>query len=217
MDRLKTDAEYNYQVELTPDRDMPKGHRGFGFTPDDTEVEALQKILNGYIDASTPDKAIEFSNHKMEFSITFLDSFILILTDKKSMIQAYYDEVEKQLEAVNHRMIKPHVEGRVLSMEEKLELYDIQEKLLIQRRSLKDTVSALRVNIENLEKSRNFILGMNQRKYTPKTDRFKNDDNYQLGKVPRETSVAPRQLVETERDTTVSRVLTNGNKLKKEN
>ena len=211
MGMFKSDADYNYQVDLLPDRDMPPGHTGFGFTAGDTEVEALGKILDAYMDTSSPESIFEFQHHKLEFSITFLDSMILILSDKRAIVEAYYDEVEKQLEAVNHRILKPYVDGRVLTNEEKLDIYNQNETLLVQRRNLKDTIAVLKVNIENLEKSRNFIFGMNQRKYTPKTDKFKNDDRYQLGKVSR-TQVAPAKLkpVHHEEDeTSITKVVAN--------
>ena len=209
MGRFKSDAEYNYQVELLPDRSMPDGHTGFGFTSHDTEVEVLNKILDAYIDTSSPEEIFKFQNHKLEFSVTFLDSIILILTDKRTIVQSYYDEVEKQLEAVNHRILKPYVDGRVLTKDDKLEIYDEQEKLLVQRRNLKDTIAVLKVNIDNLEKSRNFILGMNQRKYTPKTDKFKNDDRYQLGKVSKQTHVNQASLepIERECETSVATIV----------
>ena len=186
---FKSDADYNYQVELLPDREMPSGHTGFNFNDTDTEVTALNKILDAYIDTSSIESVGNFQHHKMEFSITFLDSMILILSRKKATVQSYYDEVEKQLEAINHRILKPYVDGRVLTDQEKLDIYSQYETLLIQRRNLKDTIAILKVNVENFEKSRNFILGMNQRKYTPKTDKFKNDDRYQLGKIPKSTRV----------------------------
>lgn len=186
MIKFKSDADYNYQVELTPDRDMPVGHKGFNFDIQDTEVNVLKKVLDAYIDTSDMSTIMEFTNHKLDFSIIFIDAMILILSDKRAIIQAYFDEVDKQLEAINHRMIKPYVDGRVLAKEEKLEIYDMQEELLVERRNLKDTIAVLKVIVENLEKSRNFILGMNQRKYTPKTDKFKNDADYQLGKEPKE-------------------------------
>ena len=216
---FKSDADYNYQIDLLPDRDIPSGHTGFGFTENDTEVDAISKILDAYIDTSSPESIFEFQHHKMEFSVTFLDSMILILSDKKATVQAYYDEVEKQLEAVNHRVLKPYVDGRVLTNEEKLDIYDQNEKLLVQRRNLKDTIAVLKVNVENLEKSRNFILGMNQRKYTPKTDKFKNDDRYQLGKISRTTQVAPAKQLgqirhECDDDTSITKVIANFNPAK---
>ena len=191
MDMFKPDTEYSCQIELLPDRDIPKGHEGFGFTEKDTEVDALTKILDKYIDVSDINKAVSFCNHKIDFSVTFLDSLIIILSDKKATMQAYYEEVDKQHEAINHRMIKPYVDGRMLTNEEKLEVYNMLEKLLVERRNLKDAIALLKVNIENLEKSRNFILGMNQRKYTPKTERFKNDSRFQLGKSKENNKLEP--------------------------
>lgn len=213
---FKTDAEYNYQVDLLPDRDIPVGHTGFDFNPNDTEVDALIKILDAYIDTSSPEKIFEFQHHKLDFSITVLDSMILILSGKKTMVQVYYDEVERQLEAINHRIIKPHIEGRVITTEEKLDIYNQNEALLVRRRNLKDTIAVLKVNIENLEKSRNFILGMNQRKYTPKTNRFKNDDRYQLGKIPRDTyiSTSPKITKICHEDGSVSKINTTINQIK---
>lgn len=182
MVEFKKDSEYSTPISLTPTRDLPEGHKGFQFSKEDNEVSVVQKILDGYIDTSSMETILSFYDHKIDFGVTFIDSMIIVLTDKCTIIQAQYDEIEKQLEAISHRMIKPFIDGSTTSNSEKLEIYEQQEQLLIQRRSLKDSIAVLRVCIENFENTRNFILGMSKRKYTPQTEKFKNDERFQLGR-----------------------------------
>lgn len=183
---FKSDTEYGIQIELTPDRDLPIGHKGFNLDETDTEVTALQKILDKYIDTSSSEAMLEFNDHKVDFSVVFIDSIVKICEIKCAEMESVFDEVNKQIDAINHRILKPYVDGKALTIENKMEIYDMYEELLIQRRRLKDSIAALKVFIDNSKKSRNYILGMNQRKYTPKTDKFKNDADYQLGKEPKE-------------------------------
>lgn len=185
MVEFKKDSDYSTPISLTPVRDLPEGHKGFQFNKDNSEVEALQKILDAYIDTSSMESMLSFYEHRIDFGVTFIDSMIIMMTDKRSVVQAQYDDIEKQLEAISHRMIKPFIDGTMPTNAEKLEIYEQQERLLIQRRNLKDLIAVLKVSIENFENTRNFILGMSKRKYTPQTEKFKNDERFQLGRRSR--------------------------------
>lgn len=182
MVAFKKDSAFNTPLSLAPDRELPVGHNGFNFNECTDEISALQAIIDEYIDTTSLETILTFYEHKIDFSVTFIDSLILILSKKYSLIHEQYDETEKQLEAISHRMIKPFIDGGTTTNAEKLEIYEQQEHLLIQRRNLKDSIAVLKVCIENFENARNFVLGMSKRRYTPQTDKYKNDDRFQLGK-----------------------------------
>lgn len=175
--KFKTDEEYNYRISLDENRSLPQGHE-VGLTGEDTDVSAIMKILDSYIDTSTPDTTITFINHKLDFSVTVLDSMCIILRDKVRDVEAQFIESEKELEDISHKMTRAYLVGKTFTSHEKVEMFNIQQELFIRRRDLKDTLTAMKVVMENLEKSRNFILGMNRRQYNPKSERFKDDPEY---------------------------------------
>lgn len=180
MDIFKPDKDFGVNISLTEDRSLPKGHKIFNLQYTDTEVDAIKKILDKYINTSTLDSACELNNHKIDFSITFLDSMIIIMTKKFEETEKYLKDVESELNDISHRIIKPTLSGNPLTKEEKIKIFDMQEELLVYRRNLKDSISIQKVFIENLEKTRNFILSMNQRMYTPKSERFQNDSEFYI-------------------------------------
>lgn len=180
MDIFKPDKDFGVNISLTEDRSLPKGHKIFNLQYTDTEVDAIKKILDKYVNTSTLESACELNNHKIDFSITFLDSMIIIMTKKFEETEKYLKDVESELNDINHRIIKPTLSGNPLTKEEKIKIFDMQEELLVYRRNLKDSISIQKVFIENLEKTRNFILSMNQRMYTPKSERFQNDSEFYI-------------------------------------
>lgn len=177
---FKTDEEYGYQVSLTEDRDFVAGHN-FGFNKTDTEVTVLQKIMDAYIDTTDIESATKFMSHKLDFSISFLDTICLILMEKIQEISALYDEIERQIQDVAHRISKSHLSGCTCTNEEKIEIFDLQTELYAHRRDIKDGLTSMRVLLENMERSRNFFLGMNRRQYNPKSERFNGNPDYQCG------------------------------------
>ena len=179
MARFKTDEEYGYNINFTKDRHLPAGH-DFNITNHDDEVSALEKILNGYFDVSSIEKASELTNYKMDFGIVFLDSIIQILSKKYSIVNEYAEELDKQTSDMSHKMTIPYLSGQTISKEEKLEAYETLEKIYVQRRKIKDTLSILRVTIENFEKTRNFIVSMNRRQYSPKSKKFHGDKSFRI-------------------------------------
>lgn len=179
---FKTDKEYGFVVDLKDERGLPEGH-SLCFDDCCSDVRALQKILDMYIDVSSRESIESANDHKMDFALNFIDSMIVIMRNKNVVALNSLNEVEAELNDVNHRIVKPTLSGRTLSKEEKLEIYDLQEELLIQRRRIKDIFTIQKVFIENMEKTRNFILSMNQRFYSPKSDRFKEDKNFYMDKI----------------------------------
>lgn len=197
MDRLKTDDEYGYVVDLKYDRELPAGHT-INIKNISTEIDALKKMFDRYMDTSTIEKACDIASHKIDFSVSFLDPMIIIMNSKMIETMKYLDDVEVQLQDISHRIIKPSLSGKVMSKEEKLKIYDMQEELLLRRRNLKDALSMQKVFIDNMEKTRNFNLSMNQRKYRPKSERFQPDPDFYIGKA------ADKYKEETRVDTSVS-------------
>jgi hypothetical protein len=139
--------------------------------------------MNKFMDTSSIESARRIPSQKIDFSISVLDTMILIATKKLAEITKYYEDIELQLADLSHRVIKPKIIGENMTKEEKLNIYDIYEDLLISRRELKDAMSMLKILIENTEKTRNFNLSMNQRMYRPKSDRFKDNPNFYMDKV----------------------------------
>lgn len=171
---FKSDKEYGYQISLSDDRPFPPGHE-LGFTNDDTEVTVIQKILDAFIDTTNADSISEFANYKLEFSLSVLDPFCIVLTKKIADISKELEELGTQEADIHHLMTRPYLAGTTITSTEKVAIYDKHEAILIKRRNVKDTLSALQVLLENLQKSRNFILGMNRRAYSAKSNEFKTD------------------------------------------
>lgn len=179
---FKTDKEYGFVVDLKDERGLPEGHN-LCFDNCCTDVEAMKMILDMYIDPSSRESIESTNEHKMDFALNFIDSMIVIMREKNVVVLDALNEVETEINDVNHRIVKPTLSGRTLSKEEKLEIYDLQEGLLLQRRKIKDVFTIQKVFIENMEKTRNFILSMNHRFYSPKSDRFKEDKNFYMDKI----------------------------------
>lgn len=178
MDNMfKSDKDYNYKINLEDDRELPQGHP-MGFTETDTDVTAIKKMLDAYVDTTSADTIVQFIDRKLDFSVTFLDSMCLILRDKVNIIEKELCESERELDDISHKMTRAYLVGKTFTSHEKVEMFNIQQELFIKRRDLKDTMTAMKVLWENIEKSRNFILGMNRRMYGPKSERFKNDPEY---------------------------------------
>ena len=174
-----TDKEYGYCVELSNTRPLPIGHK-IGFTSEDTEVTAIQKIFNAYFNTESIESLIHFSEYKLEFALTVIDALYLVAKNILDEGNKQFNELEMQLTDIAHKMTKNKIEGYNFSKSEKVEIFDTQQDLYNKRRLLKDTLSILRVIIDNMEKTRNFILGMNRRNFTPKSQRFKDDDGFAL-------------------------------------
>ena len=179
MKDAKHDKEYETNISLEDGRPLPYGHR-YHHSGERTDVAVMDKLLSNYFGDASCDTLCEFSDYKIDFALNYLDSIIIIMKDKYEKAKECFNEVERQSQAVSHRIIKPFLSGKPLTKEEKLEIYDLQEEILIKRRKIKDTLSVIGVFIDNTEKTRNFILGMNNRGYTPKADKFKNDDKYMI-------------------------------------
>jgi hypothetical protein len=177
MDTFKTDKEYGYVVNLEDGRPFQEGY-DVGLSADDTDVTALQKIFDAYLDTSSPEKTVSFIEHKLDFCIKVIDTMTLILKGKIQTVSDQLNEVQHELDDISHRMSKAYLVGKTFTTKEKLEMFDLQQELVIQRRNLKDTLVAMRVVNENFEKSRNFIFGMNRRQYSPKSARFREDEEY---------------------------------------
>ena len=182
MVKFKTDDEYKFNISLPENRKLPKGNN-FDFHNNATDVEVLKEILDGYFDTSSLESTSQFPSYKMDFSINVIDAMIIITKEKLENTIKYFNNIESQLNDINHRIIKSGLYGNKMSKEEKLEIFDMQEELLMYRRKIKDTMSVEKVMVENFENIRNFILSMNQRKYKPKSNRFQNDDNFFIDKA----------------------------------
>ena len=178
-DEFKRDDAYGYQVSLKDNRDYMPGHQ-IGFTADDTDVTALQKILDAYIDTTSTDSMGEFASYKLEFALLFLDTICISLIKKIEKISKEYNELEIQEEDISHLMTKPYLTGKTIPTYEKVKIYDMHENIVVARRNIKDTMVALRVMLENTEKARNFILGMNRRHYSAKSSKFRDDPRFKI-------------------------------------
>lgn len=189
-DKLKKDEEYGYTVSLNEGRPLPEGHDIFNFGATKNEVAALSKIFNKYMNTTTLESTCKIPEYKIDFSLNFLDAMILIVTKKMEQTMQYLDDIETQLNDISHRIIKPSLSGRVMSKDDKLKIYDMQEELLMRRRNIKDALSMQKVFIENMERTRNFNLAMNQRMYSPKSERFQGDPGFYIDKkINKETRV----------------------------
>ena len=178
---FKRDEMYGYKVSLDENHTFAEGHHNvFELNEDDTEVTALQKILDVYFDTESLDSLSKFIDYKIDFSISFLDTICLILTTKLNEMNSEYEELERQGNDIAHRMTKGELTGQVFTKEEKIEMFDMQQAILVKRRRAKDTLTVMRVLLENMEKSRNFILGMNRRQFSPSSNRFQGDPEFKF-------------------------------------
>lgn len=178
-DKLKPDREFGYCIDLNSNRNYSEGHK-LGFDRNDTEVSALQKILNAYIDTTSIKNLSKFPGYKIDFALSIFDTIYLVTKEKLDAANIQFTELNKELTDIAHRMTKTFLGEQYFSNEEKIKIFNDQQELLNQRRLLKDTICVLRVIMEHIEKIRNFILGMNRRQYRPKSQRYKNNDDFIL-------------------------------------
>jgi len=177
---FKSDKDFGYHVSLVDGREYAEGHSLFGLNATDTEVTALQKILDKYFDTTSLDGIASFADYKLDFSISFLDTICLIMNEKIAETNAQFRELEDQLSDISHRMT-PSLSGQQFTTEQKVELFDMQRDLLSKRRNVKDALTVMRVFADNIEQVRNFVLGMNRRQYSAKSQMFSDDVNYHYG------------------------------------
>lgn len=174
----KSDDEYGL-VTLEPNRTLPAGYK-INTSPGDTDVSILKRILDEYITVDTVDDVIKFMNYKTDFAITILDAVSIIIDEKLKKVMKFNKEIEEEFEDINHRIIKPHLVGTTLPKEDKLEIFDETARILVERRHTKDAMTLLRVYKENVEKTRNFILGMNHRQYSPNASKNSGNPDYHI-------------------------------------
>lgn len=177
---FKSDEEYGYKISLDDERSYARGY-AFGFTEADTDVTALRKIIDGWFDVSSIDHIKAFADYKLDFSINVLDTLVLTLTEKVEKVRQEFSELEDESNDIAHRITKAYMTGKTVSPKEKIQIYDEHEEVLVQRRKVKDTLSVLEAILDNMVKSRNFILSMNQRQYRAKSTRYKGDPNFNIG------------------------------------
>lgn len=176
---FKSDKDYGYQVSLKDGRPFPPGHK-LGFSADDTEVDVLRKILDAFIDTSSADSISKFTDYKLEFGLSMLDPMCIALMEKLDEISKELKEIEAQEADIQHLMTKPYLAGTTITAAEKVKIYDMHEEILIKRRNVKDTMTMVQVILDNMIKSRNFILGMNRRMYSAKSDNFRDNPLFQM-------------------------------------
>lgn len=172
----KTDAEYGLQVSLDPDRALVPG---YPIPPVSNDVKALQEIIDSYINVDSTESLIKFMDCKVDFAVSFLDSIYLIVSKKYDIASKYYEDLDNELTDISHNILRPYMGGRVIDKEEKLQIYEEQERVLLYRRDIKDSLTVMKILMENIEKARNFILGMNKRQYSSRSTRYRSDPNYQ--------------------------------------
>lgn len=177
---LKADSEFNFHINLLDGRSLPEGHRVHDIPLGATDVTMLKEIMNLYIPTDSPDNLETFSDHKMDFSINMFDTLYLITKEKLDYANGLMREVDKQESDISHKILKPVLIGQRISPEEKIRIYDEQERLYIKRRKIKDAVVVLSMMVENFEKMRNYILGMNKRRFLPASERYGNSDDYKI-------------------------------------
>ncbi len=178
-----TDEEYGYKIFLNNDRGFPAGHVVPGVTAGMTDVELLQKIFDSYIDESNEDSVDEFSTYKLDFSTNLLDTLVLIYKKKYDTINSLLIELDKQETDIAHKITRPVIMGLQLTDKEKLEIYDSQEELYIKRRHMKDALLIFSVLLEHAEKCRNYVLGMNKRKFVPVSAKYSNREDFKITSV----------------------------------
>lgn len=177
---FKSDEEYGYKISLDDERSYARGYT-FGFDETDTDVSALRKIVNGWFDVSDIDHIKAFADYKLDFSINVLDTLVLALTEKVEKVRKEFTELEEESNDIAHRITKRYMTGKPVSPKEKIQIYDEHEEVLVQRRKVKDTLSVLEAILDNMVKSRNFILSMNQRQYRAKSTRYRGDPEFNIG------------------------------------
>lgn len=176
---FKTDEEYGYKISLDDERVYARGYT-FGFTETDTDVTALRKIIDGWFDVSDIEHIKAFADYKLDFSINVLDTLVLAFTEKVEKVRKEFAELEDESNDISHRITKAYLTGKTVTPKEKIQVYDEHEKVLVQRRKVKDTLSILEAVLDNMIKSRNFILSMNQRQYRAKSNKYKGDPNFDM-------------------------------------
>lgn len=102
---------------------------------------------------------------------------IQMLAAITSRIEAYYttyceqaNEIHNQKEDLDHLLASQKINGDPDDV-----ISDTMTRLtdtVILRRNMKDAKTSMRVIIENLEKTRGFLRGMVERRYTPKSERY---------------------------------------------
>lgn len=176
---FKTDEDYGYKISLDDERTYARGYT-FGFTETDTDVTALRKIIDGWFDVSDIEHIKAFADYKLDFSINVLDTLVLAFTEKVEKVRKEFAELEDESNDISHRITKAYLTGKTVTPKEKIQVYDEHEKVLVQRRKVKDTLSVLEAVLDNMIKSRNFILSMNQRQYRAKSTKYKGDPNFDM-------------------------------------
>lgn len=201
---FKSDEDYGYKISLDEQRGYARGYK-FGFSETDTDVSALRKIINGWFDVSDIKHIEAFADYKLDFSISVLDTLVLAFTEKVEKVRKEFNELEDESNDICHRVTKAYLTGKTVTPKEKIQVYDEHERILVQRRKVKDTLSVLEAVLDNMIKSRNFILSMNQRQYRAKSTRYKGDPNFDMqSKVDIYGSNEPAEHKETRVSTTRS-------------
>lgn len=177
---FKTDEEYGYKISLDDEREYARGY-AFGFSETDTDVSALRKIIDGWFDVSDVEHIKLFADYKLDFSINVLDTLVLALTEKVEKVRREFEELEYESNDIAHRITKAYLTGKPVSPKEKIQVYDQHEEVLVQRRKVKDTLSILEAILDNMVKSRNFILSMNQRQYRAKSIKYRGNPEFDMG------------------------------------
>lgn len=180
MNGFKTNKDYGYRVYMDENRDYADGHNLFVFKEDFTEVDAIKSILSGFIDTSSADEFAKFNDHSIDFAISVLDTFILKLTEQLKEGKKFLEDIEKEQNDISHKMIQPYLYGTSISIDEKLQIYELNEQVLIKRRKVKDSITIIEILLDNYTKSRNFILAMGKRKYSPKSEEYKNNKEFRI-------------------------------------
>jgi hypothetical protein len=173
-----TDEEYG-TVVLKEGRPVPKGHymdiRAYN------DIEALKTILDEYIVCSEAGLC-NFTDHKLAFALEFLDGLYLLIDQKYQYADERVKELCKRESDIEHKVIEPMLKGGAqYSTEEKCDIFDKLGDTLEKRRKVKDAEKILEVFRDNIEKTRNFIIGMNQRRFSPKSEYFQRDESYKIG------------------------------------
>lgn len=139
-------------------------------------LQALKLIIAAHINTSTQENVVTLSKNRETLADTLLDAWCQLLEERVKEVSQMVDESEKELIDLEHTKTIPVVNGYPLTNENKLRMWDIEEKVAVNRRYVKDVQSILYIFLTNMRKTRNFVLGMKKRKYSPKSKRFQRDD-----------------------------------------
>lgn len=182
-----SDAEYGYQLFLEEDRGYPEGHeltKNIQNLSTLTDTHIIRHIVDSYMDLSTDESIKRFSNYKLDFSENYLDAFCQIYKEKAEKAKVMLDEFDKQEADLSHLIIKSKMIGNSpLTDKKKLKIFNELEELYIKRRWVKDMYLTARVLLEHAEKSRNYVLGMNKRQYSPMSEKYGNDKEFEIPSV----------------------------------